>query len=66
MLEMPERYDRSMDVTTVLHALGERHGPGELLGKWEDKKPFNVPGPLYTGDVDNSGPGPNEAPWRRR
>ncbi|HEV8190435.1 MAG TPA: hypothetical protein VGP82_02975 [Ktedonobacterales bacterium] len=62
MQGLSERHDRMLDVLPALRALGEQHGQGVLLGHWEHKKPFNTPGPLYTGEVDNSGPGPNEAP----
>jgi len=51
-----------LDVTQALTALGAQHGQGDLMGEWQHKRPWNVPGPLYTGDVDNSGPGPYEAP----
>src|SRR6185312_17364672 len=51
-----------MDIASALTRLGAQHGQGDFLGQWEHKKPWNVPGPLYTGDVDNSGPGPYEAP----
>lgn len=50
------------DIALALPQLGVQHGQGELLGRWEHKRPWNVPGPLYTGDVDNSGPGLYEAP----
>jgi hypothetical protein len=51
-----------MDVAAALPPLGAHHGQGDLLGRWDQKQPWNVPGPLYTGEVDNSGPGPYEAP----
>ena len=51
-----------MDIALALTRLAAQHGQGVLLGQWEHKKPWNVPGPLYTGDVDNSGLGPYEAP----
>lgn len=51
-----------MDIASALSRLGAHRGQGDFLGRWEHKKPWNVPGPLYTGDVDNSGPGPYEAP----
>lgn len=51
-----------MDIAAALPQFGAHHGQGDLLGQWDHKLPWNVPGPLYTGDVDNSGPGPYEAP----
>lgn len=51
-----------MDIASALTRLGAHHGQGDFLGQWDHKKPWNVPGPLYTGDVDNSGLGPYEAP----
>ena len=50
------------DLTAALAQLGARQGEGDFLWRWEDKGPLNTPGPLYCGDVDNSGPGPYEAP----
>lgn len=51
-----------MDIALALSQLGAQHGRGDFLGRWDDRLSWNVPGPLYTGDVDNSGPGPYEAP----
>ena len=58
----PMYHEIFMDIAAALPQLGAYHGQGNLLGQWEQKRPWNVPGPLYTGDVDNSGPGPYEAP----
>lgn len=51
-----------MDVTAELSRLGIRHGQGDLSASWAERRPLNTPGPLYSGDADNSGPGPAEAP----
>ena len=51
-----------MDVSRALQGVGERHGQGDLRGDWADKYLLNTPGPFYSGDVDNSGPGPAQAP----
>jgi hypothetical protein len=50
------------DIAAALTQLGARQGEGDFLGRWEDRRPLNTPGPLYCGDVDNSGPGLYEAP----
>lgn len=55
-------YEEFWDVAADLAQLGVRHGAVDILGRWQDKGPLNTPGPLYCGDVDNSGPGPYEAP----
>lgn len=39
-----------------------RHGSGDMLGRWEDVRWLNTPGPLYCGDRDNCGTGPLNAP----
>jgi hypothetical protein len=51
-----------MDVSTALQRLGSELSQDTLQGKWSDRRPLNIPGPFYCGDVDNSGPGPAEAP----
>jgi hypothetical protein len=55
-------YEEFWDIAAVLAQLGLGHGEGDFLGRWDDKRPLNTPGPLYCGNADNSGPGPYEAP----
>jgi hypothetical protein len=55
-------YQEFWDIAAALTQLGVRHGEGDFGGRWDDKLPLNTPGPLYSGHVDNSGPGPYEAP----
>ncbi len=33
-----------------------------FLGRWEERNPWNVPGPIYVGDDDACGTGPANAP----
>jgi hypothetical protein len=55
-------YEEFWDIAATLAQLGVRQNEGDIQGRWQDKRPLNTPGPLYCGDVDNSGPGPYEAP----
>jgi hypothetical protein len=55
-------YEIFMDISSALVRLGMRHGQGVLQGNWDQRGQLNIPGPLYCADVDNSGPGPAEAP----
>ena len=55
--------DIFLDVTTALETLGHRHGDEYFQGKWEEKHWMNTPGPIYCGDTDNCGTGPDAAPY---
>jgi hypothetical protein len=55
--------DIFLDVTTALETLGQQHGEYPFLGKWEDKHWMNTPGPIYCGETDNCGTGPDSAPY---
>jgi len=55
-------YEALWEVAAALAQLGARQGEGDSHGRWDDTRPWNTPGPLYCGDVDNSGPGTYEAP----
>jgi hypothetical protein len=50
------------EMSSVLSELGVRHGEDDFQGVWTEKMPWNTPGPFYAAGVDNSGPGPAEAP----
>jgi hypothetical protein len=55
-------HEEFWDIADALTQLGVRQNEGDIQGRWQDKRSLNTPGPLYSGDVDNSGPGPYEAP----
>lgn len=54
--------DGFLDVSSILLQHGVHHGVSYLQGSWARRRRLNIPGPLYCADVDNSGPGPAEAP----
>jgi hypothetical protein len=39
-------YEEFWDIAADLAHLGVRHDEGDILGRWENRQPFNTPGPL--------------------
>ena len=52
----------SFDLAAALAARGLVHGVGDFQGRWEQRHPFSIPGPIYVGEDDSCGCGPVQAP----
>ena len=50
------------DIANTLGGLGFSQGTGDFQARWEDRNPWNIPGPIYVGDDDSCGTGPIAAP----
>ncbi len=50
------------DIAKTLRSLGFRQGIGDFQARWEERNPWNIPGPIYVGDDDSCGTGPMAAP----
>ncbi len=50
------------DIAKTLRSLGFHQGTGDFQARWEDRNPWNIPGPIYVGDDDSCGTGPMAAP----
>src|SRR2546430_6401649 len=50
------------DMAKTLRGLGFVQGVGYFQARWEDRNPWNIPGPIYVGDDDSCGSGPMAAP----
>jgi hypothetical protein len=51
-----------LDVGGTLRGLGLSQGTGNFQARWEERNPWNIPGPIYVGDDDSCGTGPMAAP----
>jgi hypothetical protein len=49
-------------VAETLQGLGFSQGTGKFQAGWDDRNPWNIPGPIYVGDDDACGTGPMAAP----
>jgi hypothetical protein len=51
------------DAAAALEAYGVEQGSSDFGGtSWEQRSPWNIPGPVYVGDDDACGTGPDAAP----
>jgi hypothetical protein len=50
------------DIAKTLGSLGFRQGTGNFQARWDERNPWNIPGPIYVGDDDSCGTGPAAAP----
>ncbi len=51
-----------LDTASSLRQWGYTQGAEPFLGRWECRNPWGIPGPLYVGDDDSCGTGPEAAP----
>ncbi|NMO18090.1 hypothetical protein HPC49_10115 [Pyxidicoccus fallax] len=51
-----------LDAESLLRQWGYTQGAEPFLGRWECRNPWGIPGPLYVGDDDSCGTGPEAAP----
>ena len=51
-----------LDVGAELARWGYRHGSDSFHGEWKARNAWNIPGPVYVGDDDSCGTGPDAAP----
>jgi hypothetical protein len=66
---MPSLYDALpvleepfLDAAAVLRQWGFAQGTEPFLDRWEQRNPWNIPGPLFVADDDACGVGPVSAP----
>jgi len=51
-----------LDVTAELRQRHITQGAGDFGGRWDQRHPLGIPGPIYVGDDDSCGTGPEAAP----